>query len=261
MSPGALASVAAFMRRDVRVEATYRAPYLLDVLAVAAGVGVFYYLAEFASDGGDLFPFVVAGLAVLRVNAALPRIINRFEGEVALGSLVHLLGSRLSAAVVMIGEAMFELIRGVALGLGLVLLGAGLIEPELHLGPVAVAGVLIGLAGAAVVTLGLAAGIVGAYLVVRLGMALSALATIAVPLIAGAYFPIDVLPQPLHAVATVLPFDDAVDVIRGALLRGEIELAPLARLGAGAAIMLPLGFWAMHRGVLHSRRTGTLTLP
>jgi hypothetical protein len=147
------------------------------------------------------------------------------------------------------------------LGVCLVLLAAGLIEPDLHLSLVTLAGVLVGLAGAAVVTLGLAAGLIGLYLVVRLGLALSALATIAVPLLAGAYFPIGELPQPLHALATVLPFDDAVDVVRHALMRGEIELAPLARLAAGAAIVLPLGFWAMHLGARHSRRAGTLNLP
>jgi hypothetical protein len=161
----------------------------------------------------------------------------------------------------MIGEAAFELLRGCLLGLFLVLLAAGLIEPDLHLSAVALAGVLIGLAGAAVVSLGLAAGLTGLYLVLRLGLALSALATIAVPLLAGAYFPIDELPQPLHAVATLLPFDDAVDIVRHGLLRGEIDAAPLARLVAGAAIVLPAGFWALHLGTRHSRRVGTLTIP
>ncbi|HEX8054036.1 MAG TPA: ABC transporter permease [Thermoleophilaceae bacterium] len=264
MSPHPLTSIAAFARRDARVEATHRLPYVIDLLAVAAGVAVFYYLARFAGRGpgrGDLFPFVVAGLAVLRVNAALPRIVHRFEGEVALGSLAQLLSSRLSSAVVMAGEAAFELLRGCVLGLFLVLLAAGLVEPDLHLGAVAVAGVLIGLAGAAVVSLGLAAGLTGLYLVLRLGLSLSALATIAVPLLAGAYFPIDELPQPLHALATVLPFDDSVDIVRHALLRGEIDAAALARLAAGAAIVLPLGFWTLHLGTRHSRRVGTLAIP
>lgn len=262
MTPGARTAIAAFIRRDARVEATYRVPYLVDLLAALGGLAVFYYLAEFAEDSnGDLFAFVVAGLAVLRVNAALPRIVHRFEGEVALGSLAQLLSSRLPSGVVMAGEAAFELLRGCALGLCLVLFAGVLVEPELHLDAVALAGVLIGLAGAAVVTLGLTAGLMGLYLVLRLGLALSALATIGVPLLAGAYFPIDELPQPLHAVATLLPFDDAVDTVRHALLRGEIDAAPLARLAAGAAIVLPLGFWALDRGTRHSRRVGTLTIP
>jgi ABC-type multidrug transport system permease subunit len=263
VTPRAATAIAAFIRRDARVEATFKVPYVVDLLAALAGVGVFYYLAEFAErDSGDgLFAFVVAGLAILRVNAALPRIVHRFEGEVALGSLAQLLSSRLSAAVVMAGEAAFELLRGCALGLCLVLFAGTLVEPSLHLDPVALGGVVVGLAGAAVVTLGLAAGLMGLYLVLRLGLALSALATIAVPLIAGAYFPIDQLPQPLHALATVLPFDDAVDTVRHALLRGEIEAGPLARLAAGAAIVLPLGFWTLALGTRHSRRVGTLTIP
>lgn len=264
MSPTPWTAIAAFARRDARVEATHKVPYVVDLLAVAAAVALFYYLSEFVdrgAGGGDLFPFVVAGLAVLRVNAALPRIVHRFEGEVALGSLAQLLSSRLSAAVVMAGESAFELLRGCVLGAFLVLFAAGLIEPDLHLDAIALAGVAIGLGGAAVVTLGLAAGLTGIYLVLRLGLALSALATIAVPLLAGAYFPIDTLPQPLHALATVLPFDDAVDTVRHALLRGAIDAAPLARLAAGAVIVLPLGFWTLHLGVRHSRRVGTLTVP
>ena len=118
MTPRPWKTVAAFIRRDARVEATFKVPYVVDLLAVVAGVGVFYYLAEFAEGpDGDLFSFVVAGLAVLRVNAALPRITHRFEGEVALGSLAQLLSSRLSPTVVMTGEAAFELLRGVVMGL------------------------------------------------------------------------------------------------------------------------------------------------
>jgi hypothetical protein len=81
------------------------------------------------------------------------------------------------------------------------------------------------------------------------------------PLLAGAYFPVDELPQPLEAIATVLPFDDAVTILRRGLLDGELDVGAIAGLVLGVALILPTGLALLQLGARYSRRMGTLEAP
>jgi ABC-type polysaccharide/polyol phosphate export permease len=263
VTPSLAVTVRAFLRRDWRVSLTYRLPYLFDGLAVLASVVLFYYLAHYVrgSDADEFFAFVVAGLAVLRVNAALVHIVQGTEVEIAEGSMSYLLSSRLRPIAVMVGSAAFPLVRAYVFALCLVGIAIGIAGSGMDLNPTGVCAVVAGLTGAIVVFLGLAAGTTGAYLILRLGSGLSGLVTISLPILAGAYFPVSELPQPLRAVASALPFDDAVEVVRRGLLDGDLEVHSLAGLVTGLAVILPLGFALLHLGVRYSRRAGTLETP
>ena len=95
-------------------------------------------------------------------------------------------------------------------------------------------------------------------------------------LLAGAYYPITVLPKPLQWVACLIPHTYAFDALRrlldpGAYLDAPVlpiqyalpGLAPIAIDGLAlllmAAVLLPLGFLAYGRGIELARRNGTLT--
>jgi ABC-2 type transport system permease protein len=95
-------------------------------------------------------------------------------------------------------------------------------------------------------------------------------------LLAGAYYPITVLPRPLQWVACLIPHTYAFDALRrlldpGAHLNAPVlpiqyalpGLAPIAVDGLAllllAAVLLPLGFLAYGRGIELARRKGTLT--
>jgi len=95
-------------------------------------------------------------------------------------------------------------------------------------------------------------------------------------LLAGAYYPITVLPKPLQWVACLIPHTYAFDALRRLLDPGAhvdapvlpIQyavpgLSPLAVDGIAllvlAAVLLPLGFLAYGRGIELARRNGTLT--
>jgi ABC-type uncharacterized transport system permease subunit len=264
VTPNLAATIRAFMRRDWRVSLTYRVPYLFDLAAVLGSVGLFYYLAQYArgADAADeFFAFVVAGLAVLRVNAALIHVVQNTEVEIAEGSMSYLLSSRLRPIAVMIGSAAFPLVRAWFFALCLVGLAIGISRSGMHLNATGLSAVVAGLTGAIVVFLGLAAGTTGAYLILRLGSGLSGLVTITLPILAGAYFPAGGLPQPMRAAAYLLPFDDAVEVVRHGLLEGDLHVQSLGGLAAGLAVILPLGFGLLHLGVRYSRRAGTLEAP
>jgi ABC-2 type transport system permease protein len=77
----------------------------------------------------------------------------------------------------------------------------------------------------------------------------------------GVYYPVDVLPGWMQAIATVSPATYALDGIRGAILDGEGLAAmwpnvwPLLIIGA---ICIPLGLWTFRRGEQYAKRHGKL---
>jgi ABC-2 type transport system permease protein len=79
--------------------------------------------------------------------------------------------------------------------------------------------------------------------------------------VSGIYYPVEVLPGWMQALAKISPATYALDGIRGAILEGEglssmgDELWPLAVIGA---VCIPLGLWVFHRGEVYAKRHGKL---
>ena len=80
-------------------------------------------------------------------------------------------------------------------------------------------------------------------------------------LVSGVYYPVDVLPGWMQAIATVSPVTYALDGSRAALLEGAgaaqlwEDIWPLVIMGA---IFVPLGLWIFHIGESYAKRTGKL---
>jgi ABC-2 type transport system permease protein len=80
-------------------------------------------------------------------------------------------------------------------------------------------------------------------------------------LVSGVYYPVNVLPGWMQAIATVSPVTYALEGSRAALLEGAgaaqlwEEIWPLIIMGA---IFVPLGLWVFHIGESYAKRTGKL---
>ena len=80
-------------------------------------------------------------------------------------------------------------------------------------------------------------------------------------LVSGVYYPVDVLPGWMQAIATVSPVTYALGGTRRALLEGtgaaELwgSIWPLLIMGA---VFVPLGLWVFHVGEGYAKRTGKL---
>ncbi len=80
-------------------------------------------------------------------------------------------------------------------------------------------------------------------------------------LVSGVYYPVDVLPGWMQAIATVSPVTYALEGSRAALLQGAgaaqlwDDIWPLIIMGA---VFVPLGLWVFHIGESYAKRTGKL---
>ena len=79
--------------------------------------------------------------------------------------------------------------------------------------------------------------------------------------VSGVYYSVDVLPEPMQAVAVISPATYALDGIRSAILEGAgvtalwSEIAALIGIGA---VSIPLGLWVFRRGETYAKRHGKL---
>jgi ABC-2 type transport system permease protein len=260
--------LAAFIRRDWRIARSYRLQFLLEVCAVPIALAMLFFLGRLVDRGsvasdGDLaqgyFAFAAVGFAVLGMaQSALSSFSSRLRTEQTTGTFETLLSSPVSPSVVVLGSAAFDLLRAGA-SAAATLLVAMLFGLRLQLGFGTAVGVLIGLP--ALVATFAAVGVVVASCAVifKQVTALLGMVTAVIALLAGVYFPVDVLPAPLQLLANLLPFTWGIDVLRAGLLQGELAVGRLALLVGFAVVALPLALWLFGHAVDFARRRGTLT--
>jgi ABC-2 type transport system permease protein len=259
--------MAAFLRRDWKVARSYRLQFVLDLASIPLALALFYFLSRLIDQGqlpsdADLsqgyFSFAAVGLVVFRmVQTSLTSFSNKLRSEQTSGTFEALLASPVSPSVVVLGSASFEILRAAVGGL-VTLLVAIVLGMGLELTWESLVGVAIGLP-ALVATFAAVGVLVAAFAAVfKQVTALLGLVSASLALLAGVYFPVSILPGPLRVVAEILPFTWGVDVMRAALLRGELASGRLGLLVVFGVIALPLALWLFRLAIDHARRRGTL---
>ena len=259
-----LALVRAFVRRDFRIERSYRAAVAGQVLGGLLFLATFGVISpivrsDFDSQfGTSYFAFVATGIAV---TGALLAALQSFASSLRDAQLEGTLEGMLLAPVpnedvvacmgawpLLVGFGFTTLtitaawIAGARLSVNWISLGltaAASLAAFAGLGLIAAAGVMVAKRGNPVATL--------------VGMAGS--------LSAGAYAPTSTFPGWLRAVASANPMTYALRAWRGALLdaRPPADLAgSLAVLAGLAVVALPVSRWALRRALAAARRDGTL---
>jgi ABC-2 type transport system permease protein len=259
----------AFLRRDFRLERSYRFAFLTQLggaftTLLSAGFLSRLVPAEQAAlrpYGGDYFTFVLIGTAALSYfSVALGSFSGSLGQEQEMGTLEALLVTPVDERVLLVcGAAWPCLFATIQLALYLILgsvLFAGDV-PVHHLGLAAailaltlVAFSAVGLAGAAVVVLTKRAGLLLAFVA----------STFA--LLGGVLYPISVLPRPLQLLAQCLPMTHGLDGVRRAL--GEDpDLGVIGRhalvLAVFSLVCVPAALQGFRWAVLRARRAGTLS--
>jgi len=263
-----LGQIAAMARRDLRVQRTYHFQLLTQLANIPLVLGTYFFLgklvgrsAALSSLDGGYFEFALIGfMTVSFATVALSAFSQGIAAEQQGGTLEVLLSSPAARLSVLLSGSLavpfgLAAIQAVLLfSLGWVMAG----------GSLEASGLLL-----AVVLLGLTMGSFGALgilsaalmLVTKRGDPLSGFVLQGTSLLAGAVFPVTLLPGPLRAAAQLLPAYYGFDGMRRVLLgdAGLAEIAPqLLALTAFLVVLVPLSLFVFGRAVEIGRITGTL---
>jgi ABC-2 type transport system permease protein len=264
----ALALAAAFIRRDWRIDISYRAPFAVQLVSSVLALAVFFYLSQIVDSSelsqgqqlsGGYFGYVVMGMALLQIaQAGLTSLSQRLREEQTTGTFEVLMATPASPSLIILSTAGYEFLRATATGLGFLLVAIVLFGLNIDTDPIALAAAAGALAGC--VALFASVGVAVAALTVvfkrtnsMLGFVLTCLA-----LLGGVYFPIEVLPEPIESIAKILPFTWGLDVVRAALLGGDVDPVQLIGLWGSVLLLFPVALWTFRVALVRARQGGTL---
>lgn len=267
MTGAVLYRVRALSRRDAIIEFSYTFQLFLRFVNVAMAVVMFFFLSRLVGESAQLsgyrggyFEFALVGLVVMGYSqACVTSFAQSMQRAQATGTLEILLATATRLSTLLAGtlvvplllaslDASFFLIVGVALG-----------ALSLEVEPVLLSAVLLTL------TLGTfaALGIFSAAVIVltKRGDPLSTIALQASNLLAGAVFPVSVLPGFLQFLSAFVPAFYGLRGVRSVLLSdgGLADVSgDIAALCVFNLVLLPAATWSLSRALRIARVTGTL---
>jgi ABC-2 type transport system permease protein len=259
----------AVVARDARIALSYRTGFLLSTVGSLGSVVMVFFLSQTvgAGDGGtldpyarDYFGFVVVGLAFTTLMAlGLNRIGTEVRQGQLMGTLEMIVLSPIPLAAVLTYTSLWgyllatiNVVLYLAVG---VVLGVDLSHADV---PAAIIAVILAIL--AFDALGLLAAAV--VIVIKQGNPVTWLVTTASMLLAGVFYPISVLPDPLQAIGKLLPLTHALEIIRRALLTGATvtDLLPsFIALVVLTAALIPVGVVGCAIAVRIARTDGSLS--
>ncbi len=263
-----LGLVAAFVRRDLLVDFSYRGSSVFTVAGALFSLWSLYFLGRtfgnssplLAVSGGDYFRFALVGIAFsVPLRGGMAGVSRRVRELQLFGGLESLVSSPVPPFGSIVLVALYPLLSaavrgGLLFSLGVLVFGAQFPQANYLWACVA-----LGLGMAAY----LAFGIVSAAFVVvfkrgdPVAWALDALTF----LVSGIIYPVEVLPRLLHPVAALVPATHALAALRQALLQGAglAEIAPSLRsLLLFCGLLLPASALVLRAALRKAARDGTL---
>ena len=259
--------LSAFVRRDFAVAQSYRLQFALESAGALIQLAMFYFLGRVVDDarpdiaGVDqgYFAFVVFGLALLTwLATALTSFSSTLRSEQVTGSLEALLATPPSPAILIIGTSAYSFIRSTILAVLYILFAVVVFGLRFSTHPAAIVTALFALFASLVLFSALGVILAAMTLIFKQTSALVGLATSGLALLGGVYFPLTVLPTPVRFLAELLPFTWALDVLRSALLRGDIDWVRIVELGVSTLVLMPVALWTLEKALQYARGAGSL---
>jgi ABC-2 type transport system permease protein len=259
---------AAFLRRDFRLQRSYRLQFLAQLLGPLLSLVSFVFLARLVPNGqtslrpygSDYFTFVLVGSGIAAFfSTGLVSFSDTLGREQATGTLEALLVTPNDPRMLLAAGALWPFcFSAVQLAVyflaGLTVLGA-----RISLGNLALVAVILALSLIAFSGLGLLAAAVliqTKRAVIMVGMVGAAFA-----ILGGVMYPVSVLPHWLQGLAHLLPITYGLDAVRLSLMASP-NLATIARdslaLIGFSIILLPGSLVLFGWSVDRARREGTL---
>ena len=269
MTVGWFPAIGAFLRRDWALAKSYRLSLALELVGTFLSLALFFYLSKLI-DGSEIaqsqpydqgyFAFAVVGLSLLSlVRVGLTAFASRLRDDQLTGTLEALLATPASAGLVIIGSAAYDLIGSIAYAVVTLAIAVVFFGLALDIDAASVGAILVGVPGLVALFAALGVAVAAFTIVFKQVTAVMGLVSTGLALLGGVYFPVEVLPEPLETIAELLPFTWALDVLRAALLGGELEIDKLIGLVSCAALAMPISLWVFGRALGRAKRDGSLT--
>ena len=266
---GEAAKLPAFLRRDFLNAWSYRMAFVGDAINMAFQALLFYYLGRIVDpsllpsyNGGQItyFEFVIVGIAVtMVVGVGLFKAAGALRNEQLMGTLEVLLMTPTATATIQFGSVVYDLLY-VPLRTGLFFVAVAL-AAEVHINSSGILPATVTLLSFIPFVWGL--GILYAAATVTFKVGGAGFVVSILTMTSGAYFPLEVLPGWLEALAGLNPMTLAIEAMRDTLLGSggwsQVGEALVVLLPA-SCITLALGILAFRAAVRRERRRGTLGL-
>ncbi len=260
----------AFIVRDFFDEASYKFYFFFTLFGVAAAVIVFYFLSRVIPDraapaldpyGGRYFPFVLVGFAFAHyLDLALNGMGRKIRESQILGTLEALLVTRTPAWQVLLFSVLYPFLFTSSVVAAYLLLGWAFFGLDLSQAAWGSALAYFILTGASLAPFGILSA--AAILVLKRGDPVAFAISGFSYLLAGVFYPVEVLPGWLQTIAQAFPLTHGLEGMRQSLLKGlgvfDAPQGALLLIGFAVAL-LPLSLWVFTRALAYSRRTGGLS--
>lgn len=264
--PLALAAARAFVLRGLATYASYRLKLSMGLASLVLSLVTFSFVGKVVAQAGPGFvarygmsysSFAIVGLVVHSVaSSGLHSFRTAVRREQLQGTLELLATMRLPFPALVALSGLGEMAL-TAVGGGILMAGAAvLVGFEFPLG----AGLIVGAVLYTVTMAGAGLASAGVVMVSKEGEPISWLLGAAAGLVGGVYFPVDLLPGWLRALARLLPTTHALALARSSLTGAAASPDPrsVALLGAYALASLAVGSAVLAWGCSRARRDGTV---
>jgi ABC-2 type transport system permease protein len=256
-------AVAATVKRDAAVFASYRTRLVSQVLAMLITMTMFYYVSKLVRPGvvgpqGRYFAYVVVGIVAMSVLTAALNTGQLVRMELLAGTFERMVISATGPVAGVVALAVFPVLYAIGLAAVMLVVAAGIFGFPILLGGIPGALAVVALAAIAFTCIGL----VFAAGVLAFKSAMGATWVIAAfSLLGGVYFPLKLIPGWIRWFSDVQPFTPGVDMLRHLLLgtpASQSVTVELVKLVGFSAALMPLAVGVLWLAVNASRRRGTL---
>ena len=258
-----LRAALAIYHRDLQIFLSYRTLAFSTAFSAVFSIALFYYVSQLLSvrsfgSPDDYFAFVVVGLVILAVLQSTLVLSATVRAELVAGTFERVLLSPFGGVRGALSMMIFPIVQAIVLGIWTLALAAVLFHLSLHWATVPLAlpvAILAALSFSAIALL-----VTAVMIVFKQAPGIGVLIA-GITLVSGFYFPTELLPSWIAWIAQVQPFTPAVELLRH-LLAGLPMAEPawvyLLKLGGFLVVLMPLGAWALARGIDISQRRGTI---
>lgn len=255
-----------FVRRDAAIFASYRARLIGQLVTGFFSVALFYYISRLVNvsvfqSPDAYFAFAVVGIAIMQVvSSSVSAAPSLIRAELVAGTFERLAVSPFGAVGSILSMTIFPLLLSMITAGISIAFAAAVFDMPLRWETVPLAVPVAVLAALAFAPFALL--ICAAVVAFKQAGSISGLVITGLSLLGGFFFPVALLPSWIQWAAEVQPFTPAVELLRHLLVNTpttESMTAALVKLVLFAAVLLPVGLWALRTSIRHGQKRGTVT--